>query len=176
MGLNKDGLEVFHKKWFTGTPQNAVKATGTLTLSSTPVATETITIGAEVYEAIANGGSVSDADYYGVELAATPSADTFVVSLADAINTNSALVSAVASTPNDTVALTYDNVGTEGNLVATTETMANGAFGAATLTGGQYATPSKASMALIEISGTKYMALTPVSKWSTSGWYTLSLS
>jgi hypothetical protein len=176
MGLNRDGMVTFTKPWFSGTPQNAVKATGTLTLSSTPVADETITIGTEVYEAIANGGSVSDADYIAVELAATPSADTFVVALANAINTNSSIVTAVASTPDDTVALTYVSVGTEGNSVGTTETMVNGAFGAATLAGGQYATPCKAPLAMIEISGTKYYTEKPVDKWTTDGWYTVSLS
>lgn len=176
MGLNRDGLVTFHKAWFSGTPQNAVKATGLLTMSSTPVATETITIDTEVYEAIANGGAVSDSSYIAVELAATPTADTFVVSLETAINTNSALVTAVASTPNDTVALTYVVVGTEGNSVATTETLSNGSFGAATLAGGQYATPCKTSNAIIEISGTKYYTEKPVDKYSTTGWQTISLS
>jgi len=170
MSLNKDNLTVFTKKWFDGTPQNADYATQTYTVTSTPVATETVTVGTDVYEFVADAGDIAEATNIPVILAATPSADNFVTTLADAINTQNSVLTAVASTPDDTVVLTYDTVGTEGNAVATTTTCVNGSFGGATLTGGQYATPCRASQAIIEISGTRYMASKPVDEWSTTGW------
>lgn len=176
MGLNKDGLVVFHKKWFTGTPQNAVKASGTLTFTDVVVAAETVTVGTDVYEFVADAGDIADPSYIPVVVGVTLTADNAVTKLAEAINANSSVVTAVADTDDDTVVVAYLTVGTEGNAIATTETCTNASFGAATLAGGQYATPSRASMALIEISGTKYMALKPADKYTTDAWYTIALS
>jgi len=177
MGLNRDELVLFHKPWFDeAVPTNAAKATGTLTLASTPVATETVTIGTEVYEFVAPDGEVASASNFAVIMSATPTADDGVTKLAAAIVANSSLVTAVASTPNDTVVVTAKLVGTEGNAIATTETMSNGSWAAALLAGGLYATPCKASMAAIEISGTKYFTTKPVDKFSETGWYSVSLT
>lgn len=74
-----------------------------------------------------------------VTLAAGGNTSTFSASnLSSAINSNATL-SAVLTATNSTagaVLLTYGSVGTAGNTVATTETAANAAWGAATLTGG----------------------------------------
>jgi hypothetical protein len=176
MGLNRDGLVVFHKKWFSGTPQNAVKASGTLTMTGIPVVTEIVTVGTDVYEIVADAGDIADPSYIPVALGVTLTADNAVTKLAEAINANSTVLTAVADTDDDTVVLTYNLVGTEGNAVVTTTDFTNGDWGAASLADGQYATPCKTSMAMIEISGTKYLAINPVDKYTESGWYTIALS
>ena len=175
MAFNNDALITIHKPWFDEAyPVNADYSTGVLTMAATPVATKTITVGTNVYEVIANGGSVADPSYIAVELATTPTVDNFLSTLETVVNANETLLTAVASTPNDTLTLTYDTVGTEGNSVATTETLSNGSFASATLTGGVYATPCRTSNATIVISGVRYIANSPVTKYSTSGWVSVA--
>ena len=178
MGLNRDALTVFHRPWFSGVPKNAVKASEVLTLTDVAIATENVTIGDEIYEFITNGGDASTPTNIEVELAATPSTDDSVTKLALAINTHSTLVSAVASTPNDTVTITSKLVGTEGNDIAISETLTNGSFadGATELSGGQYATPCRATNALIKIDGTKYYTEKPVDKFTEGAWKTVGLT
>jgi hypothetical protein len=178
MGLNRDNLVVFHKPWFTGNPQNAMYAEVTLEFSATPIATENVTIGTEIYEFIANGGTASTPTNFEVELAATPTVDDSIEKLAIAINANSTLVTAVGSDGFDTVTILSKFVGTEGNSITISETLTNAAFlnDATELSGGQYATPCKASSALIEIGGTKYYTEKQVDKWSITGWSTVSSS
>lgn len=50
MGLSLNGLQVFYKPWFDGTPQNAKYASATLTFTGVVVDEETVTIGDNVYE------------------------------------------------------------------------------------------------------------------------------
>jgi hypothetical protein len=111
---------------------------------------------------LSGGGATMTADNAGIALAAT------IVANASEVVT--------ATEADGVVTVTHDTVGTEQNSIATTETCSNGAWGAATLSGGLYATPCKAPNAMIEISGTKYYTETPVDKWSTTGWYTVGLS
>ena len=178
MGLNRDALVVFFKPWFSGTPKNAVKASEVLELSGTPIATEVVEINDEVYEFIAHNGEVAVASNYAVVMATTPTADDAVTKLAAAINANSKYVTAVASTPNDDVTIIAKLVGTEGNDIAIDTDLTNGAFvdDATELSGGQYATPCKATNALIEIDGTKYYTTKPVDKFSETGWNSIALT
>ncbi len=175
MGLNRDALTVFHKKWFSSaTPVNAVKGTNILTLDGVPVAEEMVTIGTEVYEFVAAAEDIAVATNIPVVLGVTLTADNAVTKLAAAINANSSLVTAVADTDDDTVTLTAKLVGTEGNSIATTTDMTNGAFDEDTLLGGLYATPCKATNALIEIGGVKYYTTKPATKWTEDAWYSIA--
>jgi hypothetical protein len=160
------------KPWFSGAPVNAELANGLLTFAGTPVVTQTVTIGTEVYEFVT--ATASTPTNIPVILAATPTADYAVTKLAEAISSNSIYVDAVASTPNDTVYIVSRKLGTEANSVATTETCTNASWGEVTLTGGKYATPCKTSMALIEIGGVQYQTVKPVTKWTTDGWKSIA--
>ena len=110
------------------------QANGTLTFSGISVVTQTVTIGGtEIYEfctTTASEGNIA------VVIGADTSADTAVTELADAINANSELVTAVADTTADTVVITAIARGTAGNSITTTETCTNAAFGGGTLSGG----------------------------------------
>lgn len=118
------------------------EATGTLTFEDLPIATETVTLGsgddAEVYEFVA---AAEDADPANIPvvLGTTFTADNAVTKLAEAINENSALVTATFDTDDDDVVRISAIVkGTAGNSIAVAETCTNATFGAevTTLAGG----------------------------------------
>lgn len=179
MGFNNDALVTFFKPWFDGTPVNAAKSSGTLTFTDVVVEAETVTIGADVYEFVADAGDIAVATNIPVVVGVTLTADNAVAELADAINANTTeLVSAIADTDDDTVVITHDFVGTEGNSIGIETDCTNAGFGdgVTTLSGGLYATPCKASSALIEISGTKYYTTKPVDKFSETGWNSIALT
>ncbi len=183
MGLNTKGLTIFHKPWFASTPQNAKKASATLTLMGVvsdtetctigsnvyefdindtytagriqvdistlrnqatgvltfigiPVVTETVVIdGTETYEFVAAAGDVQ-AGNIAVALGETLTADNACTVLAQVINANSELVTAVADTEGDTVTITSVVRGTSGNAITSTETCTNAGFAGDTLSGG----------------------------------------
>lgn len=179
MGLDRDVLVTFHKQWFVGTPVNAEYARATLTYSGTPVAAEVVTIGGiEIYEFVEAAEDIAEVGNIPVILGATPTADNAVTKLAEAISSNSALVDAVASTQADTVLMVARLLGTEGNDITVETDAANASFGqdVENLSGGLYATPCKASMAMIEIGGVKYITSKPVDKWTTDGWSSIALT
>lgn len=91
------------------------------------VTTETFTAGTNVFDAGTLGTTVAGVDCL------APAAVTALVSAID--GDASALVDA-ADGAGDTVVITADATGSAGNALATTETMTNGAFGGATLSGG----------------------------------------
>lgn len=101
---------------------------------------------------------------------ATITAANAVTALVAAIVANDNVVTAVDGA-GDTVVVTAKYVGTEYNSVGTTKTMTNGAWGAATLTGGGYATPCNASSAVIVVSNTIYFTDKPCTKWTEDAWY-----
>lgn len=139
------GTLQLQEKWFSEEhPTNPHKATATLTFDGIPVVAETVTIGTEVYEFVAAAANVADEDNIAVVLGETLTADKAVTELAKAINANSELVTAVASTTDDTVVVEYKTIGTEGNDVAVAETCTNASWGAdvAKLFGGSLGTPS----------------------------------
>ena len=118
------------------------KANATLTYLSVPVVTKTITLGAaatiEIYEIVAAADEVTDPDNIPVVLGTTLTAANAVTKLAEAINSNSALVSAVANTTDGKVVITALAGGTGANTlaIATTETNASFGVGVTTLSGG----------------------------------------
>lgn len=122
-------------------PANAF-ATGTLTLTGNAGDTETVTTGTKTYTfqtVLTNvdgnvliGATASDSlDNLIAAINLSAGAGTLYA----AATTANGFVSAAAGT-GDTMDLTALNGGTQGNYIATTETLANGSFGGATLTGG----------------------------------------
>lgn len=92
-------------------------ASGSITFSGQPTAGNTITITSEVYEFYANGGSYSGANN-GVELgSALPQT---VENLAQSINANDPLVTAVADQDGEEVDVTAKTRGTGGNSITIT--------------------------------------------------------
>ena len=139
------GTLYLQEKWFSEEhPTNPHKATATLTFDGNPVVAETVTIGGtEIYEFVAAAGNAQEGNI-AVVLGETLTADKAVEELAKAINANSVLVTAVASTENDTVVVEYKTIGTEGNDVTVAKTCTNASWGAdvAKLSGGSLGTPS----------------------------------
>ena len=111
-----------------------VAATGTLTCSGVSTDAETITINGVVFELDTEGNYT--AGHVQVNITDTAILTT-VTNLTAAINANgttSALVT--AANTSATVVLTADTAGSGGNSITTTDTLTNGDWGAATLTGG----------------------------------------
>ena len=117
------------------------KATATLTYESVPVEAETVTLGAgdseEVYEFVADVGDLTEGNI-AVILGEDFTVDNAVTELAEVINANSALVTALASENDGTVVLTAKAGGTGANTLAVATTASNAEFGAGvtTLSGG----------------------------------------
>lgn len=127
-----------------------VKATGTLTASSTgPANNDTVTIGVQTYTF-----KTSPANAY--EVAVGTSTATALENLAKAINgelegtPKNVLVTASAT--STTVVVTAIEAGADGNSIATTETGTNLAFGGATLSGGVTAVNAKIGVAYTSLS------------------------
>lgn len=119
-----------------------VKATQTLTLSGQPTDTQTVTIGGKAYTfqtvlTNVNGNVLIGAD-------ASASLDNLIAAINLAAGAGSTYAAAMTQHPTvtaaagagDTMIVTAVNAGTDGNSIATTETLTNGAWGAATLAGG----------------------------------------
>jgi hypothetical protein len=129
-------------KWFSeSSPTNPHRATATLTFEGVVADGETVVLGTEVYEFKASGDAGEGKIKVDVSTGLT--ADIAVVKLKDAINANSALVTAVASTEDDTVVVEYKTIGTEGNDVTVAETCTKASFGTnvTKLSGGSLGTP-----------------------------------
>lgn len=157
----------FYKKWFSSsTPLAGVKAVGTLTFTGVVADTQTVTIGSEVYEFDTTGAVTAGRIL--VDVSGGVTASDAVTALVAAITANSAIVTAVDGT-GDTVVVTYKWVGTDGNSIATTETLTNGSWGDTTLKTGQFATPVSCPCFII-ISGVWYIADAPVEKHTLGGW------
>ena len=130
---------------YKGFGTKPVKATGTLTASSTgPANNDTVTIGVQTYTF-----KTSPASAYDVALGSSTA--TALANLADAINgelegtPKNVLVT--ASSTSTTVVVTAIEAGADGNSIATTETGTNLAFGGATLSGGVTAVNAKIGVA-----------------------------
>lgn len=157
----------FFKKWFSNsTPLAGVKATGTLTFTGVVADGQTVTIGSEVYEFDVDS-SVTDGNIT-VDVSGGVTASDAVTALVATITANSTIVTAVDGT-GDTVVVTYNWVGTDGNSIATTETCTNGSWGDTTLKTGQFATPVNCP-AFIILSGVWYIAESAVTKYTEGGW------
>lgn len=120
---------------------NPVAATGTLTLTGNAVANETVTIGGQVYTFKA---ALTASNQILIGAAATDTLDNLIAAINGAAGAGSTygtgtiqniFVSAAAGA-GDTMVVTARTSGAIGNAVATTETLTNGSWGAATLAGG----------------------------------------
>lgn len=110
-------------------------ATGTLTFTGNVVDAETMVVGGVTYEINASGAAATAGNVEVNVSDLLPA--TATVALRTAVNANttsSAILTATATAT--TVVLTYDTMSAAGNSVATTDTLTNAAFGAATLLGG----------------------------------------
>jgi hypothetical protein len=154
----------FQKKWFSAaSPVNPKKASATLTFDDAVVAAETVTIGDEVYEFVAAAGSITKDTNIAVVVGENLTADNAVAKLATAINANSSVVTAVSSTTNDTVVISYIAVGTAGNDINIAKTCTNASFGdgVTALSGGQYGTPCPVADVIVYASPHYYWCITP---------------
>jgi hypothetical protein len=117
------------------------KANATLTYDNAPVEADTVTLGAgdseEVYEFVADVDNLTEGNI-AVILGEDFTVDNAVTELAEVINANSALVTALASKSDGTVVLTAKAGGTGANTLAVDTTTSNASFGAGvtTLSGG----------------------------------------
>ena len=130
-------------KWFNdNTPLNPKPATATLTFTGVVVEAETVTIGDEVYEFVADAEDVTE-DNIAVVVGETLTADNAVEKLAGAINTNSEIVTATFDKEDDVCVISYKKVGTEGNAVEIETDCTNASFGeeVTKLSGGQFGVP-----------------------------------
>lgn len=113
-------------------------AAGILTLTGAVSDGETVTIGTDVYE-FDTDSTVTQGNIQ-VDVNADQTAPAAITALVAAITASDTVGVGAADGAGDTVDLTADNTGPAGNLIATTETMANGSFGAVTLEGGDVGT------------------------------------
>ena len=120
----------------TSTPLVSVAATQTLTLSNVIIDNENVTIGNIKYE-LNSAGAVT-AGHVNVSTVGNLTATFAADALKTAINNNATSAALVTATnpTTTTVLITADAAGTTANSYATTENMANGTWGAATMTGG----------------------------------------
>lgn len=127
----------------TGVFQHSIiPAVGTLTLTDQPANTQTVVIGGKTYTFLAE---LVDADgnvHIGTDTA--ESIDFLIAAITLGAGAGTAYADSMTVHPSVTaiagagltMAVTAHVKGTSGNLIATTETLGNGAFGAATLENG----------------------------------------
>jgi hypothetical protein len=159
----------FFMPWFNSTPQNAVKASATFTLSGNVSDGEKVIAGNTTYEYDTNGSVTAGNVKVDVSSGGVGAANA-ISKLLTAIAANSTDVTAAAGTGTKAV-ISYAVVGTEGNSTAVSTTCVNGTFGSeiTKLSGGQYATPAKCRSFII-LSGVFYIATEGIDKYNTSGW------
>jgi len=117
-----------------GIAVNAVSATGALTFAGAVSDGETVTIGTDIYE-FDTDAEVTEGNIL-VDVSGGATAADAVTALVAAIAANTgSLVSAVDGT-GDVVNVTAKTKGAAGNDIDSTETCANGSWGAATLESG----------------------------------------
>ena len=116
---------------------DAVAGTGTLTFTGVPTAAETAVIGSVTLTAVANA-STSTSTQFQIGTTAANAATNF----ASTFNANSTLaaVFTAAVSGSSAVVITCDYKGVTCNEIATTDTLTNAAWGAATISGGSEAT------------------------------------
>lgn len=115
----------------TANIQGAESATGTLTFTGNSAVDDTVTIGSETYTFTNGTGGAFNVDVGSDSANASYSCSQLVAE----INANSTLVTAVNNGDNSTTVTSIIS-GTTGNSYATTEDLANAAWGSATLSGG----------------------------------------
>ncbi len=121
---------------------SAVAASGVLTLTGLPLDTETVTIGTKVYTFQTVLTNVDGNVLIGAT--ASDSLDNLIAAITLGAGSGTLYAAATTLHPTvtaaagagDTMDATAKVDGTAGNTIATTETLTNGSWGAATLTGG----------------------------------------
>ena len=165
MGFNPDGLVVFKKAWFHGTPSNAIKASinigdgenGRVIMYSDLVGTE----GNDFTITVSTSGA-NDCD-----MSATILGKDITVVLGKTVGNleptkNTAIL--IAQAINALEGVNAVHTGTGADSISQAIPKAN-------FTGGKYATPCKAPKALIVIGDDIYFTTKPVDKWTMDGWY-----
>ena len=153
----------FYKPWFANTPVNAVKASinigagadGVITMHSDLVGTEGNDFTITVSDGGANDCAMS-ASILGTDI--TVILGKTVAALAPTKNT--AILVGAAINALESVNAVYSGTGATSLAIA---------IATANFTGGIYATPAK-TQGFIQINGTWYIAMKPISKWEESGW------
>jgi hypothetical protein len=137
------GAETSPDASFGGAWADLDAAVGVLTLTGNAANTETVTIGAKTYtfqDTLTNvNGNVK------VGASASASIDNLIAAINLGAGAGALYAAATTLHPTvsasvgagDTMGVTAKTKGTDGNAIATTETMGSGEFGAATLTGGK---------------------------------------
>lgn len=127
--------------------QDAAYATGTLTLTGNAQADEEVVVGDQTYVWKDAPGAANEVDIGG---SASASLDNLIAAINGTgtpgstygVGTQTVTGASAAAGAGDTMVVTADTAGVAGNSIVTTETMANGSWGAGTLTGGaESATP-----------------------------------
>lgn len=140
---------------FTATePEAGAAATGTLTLTDNAGDTETVTIGDRTYTFVTALTEPAEADEVLIGADAGESLDNLVAAIngdegegtAYGEGTEAHADVTAARGEGDTMVVTARELGTDGNSIASTETMADGSFGAATLGGGKDVVAATASL------------------------------
>lgn len=140
--ISQDGDVSAGSSWSTGIPPTGVAATGVLTLTGQPLDTETVVLDTKTYTFqtvltdvdgnVLIGATASDSldNLIAAIMLGAGSGTKYAASM-----TLHPTVTAVAGA-GDTMDVTAKTKGTGGNSIATTETLTNGSFGGATLSGG----------------------------------------
>jgi phage tail sheath gpL-like len=147
------GTLYLQNKWFSeASPTNPHKSTATLTFSGVVADAQTVTIGTEIYEFKTSGSAGTGK--IKVDVSSGVTADIAVVKLKDAITANSAIVTALASTEDDTVVVEYKVIGTEGNDIEVSTDATNATWGTdvTKLSGGSLGTPSMTRNVVVYVS------------------------
>lgn len=124
------------------TPPAAAYASETLTLTGQPLDTETVTIGTKTYTFQATLTDVDGNVLIGAT--ASDSLDNLIAAITLGAGAGSTYAASTTLHPTataaagagDTMDATAKKAGTAGNSIATTETLTNGSWGAATMSGG----------------------------------------
>lgn len=169
MALSTEKYQQFFSKWYSGTAQNAVKATATFTLDGNVSDGELVVLGENTYEFDTNGTVTSGNIKVDVSIGGVGEANA-IAKLLVAIAANSTDVTAAAG-EGTTAVISYAVTGIGGNSCAVSTTCANGTFGngITALSGGQYATPAKVR-SFIVLDGVFYIATKGIDKYTTDGW------
>lgn len=160
-----------------GVPQNAQKATGTITFSDTVSDGETVTIGSDIYE-FDTGDGLNDGDNISVDVSGGQTASDASSALATAIN-NNATEDVSATDQTGSVDVICDTPGAQGNDISTSTDASNGSWGDTSLTGGQDGTVTEGVELRVDPTNEElYVAVDENTATGTTGqnWYKLSLT
>jgi len=127
---NVDELLITNLKLTTGSPVNAVNAYATLTFTGSVSDTETITIGADVYE-FDTGGGVTEG-HIAVDVSGGATAPAAVTALVSAITASATEPVSAVDGEGDTVVVTADVAGITAESILVSKSCTNASWGADT--------------------------------------------